>query len=103
MPELPEVEVVCRELAQMIPAGEVICKWTFFRKDLRFKIPQKKLQSLAGQKMISVKRRAKYILFELNGHYIISHLGMTGSWRRSDSGEKTEKHDHLAFEMKNGD
>jgi formamidopyrimidine-DNA glycosylase len=103
MPELPEVEVVCRELAEMIPSGQVLASWKFYRKDLRFTIPQKKLQSLAGQKILSIKRRAKYILIEAGENIIVSHLGMTGSWRRASAGFEVQKHDHLCFSLKNGD
>jgi formamidopyrimidine-DNA glycosylase len=103
VPELPEVEVVCRELAEMIPSTSSITGWKFFRKDIRFKIPQKKLQLLVGQKIKSIRRRAKYILFELQDHFIISHLGMTGSWRRAPLGEAPLKHDHLSFGLENGD
>ncbi len=102
MPELPEVEVVCRELSEMIPKNKVITKWNFFRKDLRFKIPQKKLQGLLGQPISAVRRRAKYILFELRDHLIISHLGMTGSWRKARNKADQMKHDHLSFELSDG-
>lgn len=102
MPELPEVEVVCRELSKMIPKNQAISGWQFYRKDLRFKIPQKNLQQLCGLSIISVKRRAKYILFELEEHFIISHLGMTGSWRKKALHEANEKHDHLSFVLSDG-
>lgn len=102
MPELPEVEVVCRELSELIPKNKAILKWNFFRKDIRFKIPQKELRQLSGQKVTSVKRRAKYILFELREHFIVSHLGMTGSWRRVVGAEKQKKHDHVSFELADG-
>lgn len=102
MPELPEVEVVCRELSELIPKKKPISKWNFYRKDIRFKIPQKELQKLCGQPILSVKRRAKYILFEVPDHFIISHLGMTGSWRKTAARSANKKHDHVSFELSDG-
>lgn len=97
MPELPEVEIVCRNLANMLEPGSTICEWKFFRSDLRFKIPKVKLQRLLSLPLEKVSRRAKYILFYFDNYVMISHLGMTGSWRRENAGWERRKHDHLAF------
>ena len=102
MPELPEVENVCRNLSEMIPPLAKIKSWKFFRSDLRFKIPKSALNGLAGKPLLSIKRRAKYILFQFEGNVMISHLGMTGAWRQVEAGWKKEKHDHLAFLLEDG-
>lgn len=100
MPELPEVEIVTQNLTQIIQPPVVIKQWKFFRKDLRFAIPQARLKKIIGQKILKISRRAKYILFELADEVIISHLGMTGSWRLENSDWKKRTHDHLAFSFK---
>ncbi len=97
MPELPEVEIVCRNLASRIAPASEIKSWVFFRADLRFKIPKKALLKIVGQPLRNIRRRAKYILFDFGEHLIISHLGMTGSWRNEKAGWSRRKHDHLAF------
>ncbi|MGZ3692505.1 MAG: bifunctional DNA-formamidopyrimidine glycosylase/DNA-(apurinic or apyrimidinic site) lyase [Pseudobdellovibrio sp.] len=102
MPELPEVEIVCRNLAEMIPNGRKITDWKFYRKDLRFVIPQKQLRQLIGLPLQSIRRRAKYILFDFSDFVLISHLGMTGAWRKEAPGWKKEKHDHLSFVIDSG-
>lgn len=99
MPELPEVEIVCRNLTQIIKPPDSIKSWKFFRADLRFKIPKAGLNKLVGQKLLKVERRAKYILLNFNDYTLISHLGMTGSWREEKQGWVKRKHDHLAFEI----
>lgn len=99
MPELPEVEIVCRNLTQIIKPPQSIKSWKFFRADLRFKIPKSKLEKLVGQKLLGIERRAKYILLNFPEHTLISHLGMTGSWREEKQGWQKRKHDHLAFEI----
>ncbi len=97
MPELPEVEIVCRNLAKMLAPGSKIIEWKFFRGDLRFKIPKTRLLKLLGHPLIKISRRAKYILFDFGDELLISHLGMTGSWRLEKTGWERRKHDHLAF------
>lgn len=97
MPELPEVEIVCRNLAEMIKPASEIKSWKFFRADLRFKIPKSQLQKIVGRPLIKIERRAKYILFNFGEYIVISHLGMTGSWRQVRADWAPKKHDHLAF------
>ena len=102
MPELPEVENVCRDLTELIPLRAKIKEWRFFRPDLRFKIPKSKLESLKGRPLRGISRRAKYILFDFDDKILISHLGMTGTWRLAAQNWVREKHDHLAFVLEDG-
>jgi formamidopyrimidine-DNA glycosylase len=97
MPELPEVEIVARNLTQILKPPFQIQEWNFFRKNLRFPIPQKKLKQLIGQSITGVRRRAKYLLFEFENDFLIAHLGMTGAWRVESRNWSKHKHDHLAF------
>lgn len=97
MPELPEVETVARNLAEILKPPFQIFEWRFFRKDLRFPIPQKKLKQFENLRVQKISRRAKYLLLETDHEVVISHLGMTGSWRVEKLGWERRKHDHLAF------
>lgn len=101
MPELPEVEIVCRNLSEIMPVGERIESWRYFRKDLRYPFPKSKMQRLIGAGLRAIRRRAKYILFDFGEYTLISHLGMTGAWRREQKGWIRQKHDHLCFETVN--
>ncbi len=94
MPELPEVEIVRRGLQEMLSHQPKLEKIELRRPDLRTPIPLRKLRSLEGQKILSVGRRAKYLWLETAQGYLVSHLGMTGSWRRADSSE-LGPHDHV--------
>lgn len=100
MPELPEVENVCRGLSEIVPVGAQLVQFDFFRKDLRFKLPIKKLKSIEGARLKGVSRRAKYILFETDRGILFSHLGMTGQWRRVNVDEILGKHDHISIEFR---
>jgi formamidopyrimidine-DNA glycosylase len=102
MPELPEVETVCRNLNEIIAKNSKILAWQFWRKDLRFSLPIKQLETLKSEKLRRIYRRAKYIVFEFDSSAMISHLGMTGQWSNY-SGEfkkyDKKKHDHVGFEF----
>jgi formamidopyrimidine-DNA glycosylase len=62
MPELPEVENVCLSLVKLGTVGETIAKVELLRKNLRVPFPARLGQKVAQQKIIAIRRRAKYIL-----------------------------------------
>ncbi len=78
MPELPEVETVMRGLAPAM-TNKTFMKVEIRRADLRFPFPEAFVQRLEGSRIVSLRRRAKYILVSLdNGLCLLIHLGMTG-------------------------
>lgn len=103
MPELPEVEVVRRDLEKQITEGLVVKQFVFHRRDIRGPIPGGKIQTLVGVVLRSVLRRAKYLFFETEKGYLVSHLGMSGSWRVEKSSQiERKKHDHVEIHFTNG-
>src|SRR5690606_23852201 len=109
MPELPEVETVRRGLAPYV-TGARIAAVELNRADLRFPFPERFAARLAGQTILSVDRRAKYLLFGLSGGDTwLAHLGMTGSFAVGDARlvpgslkslpEAGEKHRHLVASL----
>lgn len=114
MPELPEVETVRRGL-EPIMHGATIIDADQNRADLRFPFSDDFVARIKNCKIIDIKRRSKYLIFVLdNGLTIVSHLGMSGSFRIIDdenvqqpgqfTHEKSKdgKHDHFVFYLKNG-
>ncbi len=113
MPELPEVETVRRGLAPAM-LGARIDKVELRRKDIRFPFPDRFAKRLTGRRIVDLKRRAKYLLFELDGgETLISHLGMSGSFRMEKTAASTPgkfhhgrskdpKHDHVVLVLDNG-
>lgn len=112
MPELPEVETVRRGL-QPVLEGALIESIKLNRADLRFPFPAEFAKRLQGQKIQSVSRRAKYLLIGLSdGSTLLSHLGMSGSFRterpddRSTPGNfryergKLAAHDHVVMKLR---
>lgn len=112
MPELPEVETVRRGL-QPVMEGARITGIEQRRANLRFAFPADFAARLEGRLITSLGRRAKYLLFDLDdGLVLVSHLGMSGSFRIEASGDgslapgvfhhassKDSKHDHVVFHV----
>lgn len=101
MPELPEVETTCKGIAPHIE-NNTITKVIVRNRSLRWPIPTGLNKKFTTQKIISVTRRAKYILVNTNIGTLIIHLGMSGSLRILDSTEPVEKHDHFELQFEDG-
>lgn len=114
MPELPEVEIVRRQLHRAMTGARIHHVET--RRDtLRGPIPSDLDARLKGRTVRRVTRRAKYLLVELSsGDILLMHLGMSGSFRVV-SGRHADRpgqlhydrndddiHDHVVFELSNG-
>lgn len=102
MPELPEVETTRRGLLKAIK-GQRIDEVELRRRTLRFPLPDDLEERLAGRTIQDIRRRAKYLLFDLdNGESILAHLGMSGSFRVIPAvGYAPKKHDHVVWHMAN--
>jgi formamidopyrimidine-DNA glycosylase len=98
MPELPEVETVRRGLIPVLE-GKIIQEIDVYRDGLRYPFPPLFKERLKGQQILSLTRRAKYLLLNLNeGHTLVVHLGMSGRLRIEDTSLFTlQKHDHVVF------
>ena len=103
MPELPEVETTKRGLMQTV-VGRRILSVQLHRQVIRTPIPDYFVQYVAGATLQNVRRRAKYLLIDLdNGQSILAHLGMSGSFTVIDKqGFVLRKHDHVVFELDGG-
>jgi len=100
MPELPEVEVTRRALAPHVE-GRVVRAVHVRDRRLRWPVPLDLAQRLTGQRVAHLQRRGKYLLWRFSGGTLISHLGMSGSWRVHAGGAPPPgRHDHvdLAFD-----
>jgi formamidopyrimidine-DNA glycosylase len=100
MPELPEVETTLRGIAPHL-LHQVIERVEVRDKRLRWPIPGE-VALAHGQKIESLRRRAKYLLIDLGNGSLLMHLGMSGSLRISDGSRAPEKHDHVDIILSNG-
>jgi formamidopyrimidine-DNA glycosylase len=117
VPELPEVEYVRQFLGQAMQ-GARIDQVILRRANLRLPFSADFAARLEGQTVVSVARRAKYLLVELSsGDRLVMHLGMSGWFRvlgvtgrrrvtyrefAGHGGDALGTHDHVVFELSNG-
>ena len=103
MPELPEVETVARGLAHRLE-GRRLTKVETRRGDLRWPFPKDFAKRLTGRRVIKIRRRAKYIVAELDdGNALLAHLGMSGRMLLSKGRPaELEAHDHVIMETDRG-
>nr|WP_025300537.1 bifunctional DNA-formamidopyrimidine glycosylase/DNA-(apurinic or apyrimidinic site) lyase [Candidatus Endolissoclinum faulkneri] len=96
MPELPEVENVMRGLAQRL-IGQRLAKIELRRSTLRWPIPENIVEQLTGKRITGFRRRAKYIIIDLNSNISwIIHLGISGRILVfNDSKPLIDIHDHV--------
>ncbi|KAA3612220.1 MAG: bifunctional DNA-formamidopyrimidine glycosylase/DNA-(apurinic or apyrimidinic site) lyase [Calditrichaeota bacterium] len=103
MPELPEVETVCRGLQQTI-LGKRIQKVLVRETRLRVPVNSKRLEKLLpDEEILNVSRRSKYIIVHLSGQQkILVHLGMSGQLTVQQHNEDFKKHDHIIISISDG-
>jgi formamidopyrimidine-DNA glycosylase len=103
MPELPEVETVCRGLALALE-GRRLTHARTYRADLRRPFPPAFAERLQGRRVDKITRRAKYLTLLLDDGWVwIAHLGMSGRMLVGPADANPPgKHDHLIVETEEG-
>ncbi|MEI4220243.1 MAG: bifunctional DNA-formamidopyrimidine glycosylase/DNA-(apurinic or apyrimidinic site) lyase [Candidatus Dasytiphilus stammeri] len=99
MPELPEVEIIRRGIEKYL-VGKTVLFAKIRNGILKYPV-SKEIYHLRDQQILSVRRRAKYLLIQLELGYIIVHLGMSGSFRIVSLETSFSKHDHIDIVMSN--
>jgi formamidopyrimidine-DNA glycosylase len=98
MPELPEVEVIRRDLVPKV-VGRAIegARLTAPRLTRRRGTPRAVEAALAGRTVRALRRRGKFLLFDLTGEEsLVIRLGMTGQlrWAENGAGFRPDAHTH---------
>lgn len=114
MPELPEVETVRRGLLPALDGATIVAAKAT-RPDLRFPFPPDLEARLTGSQIVSLSRRAKYLLLSTDrADTFILHLGMSGSYRVETASTRftpgvfaherstARAHDHLILDVEGG-
>ena len=100
MPELPEVETTVKSLN--ILKNKKVINVDIYEKKLRYLVPYLDLKNIINNKIINVRRIAKYIIIDFdNIKSVIIHLGMSGRLKIVKPNVELNKHDHLVFKFYN--
>ena len=96
MPELPEVETTLRAIEKF--KNQRLSNIKVHNRNLRWKVDKDLEINSKNQIIKNLRRRAKYIIFDLDKCSIILHLGMSGSLRIANNDDNYFlKHDHVEF------
>lgn len=99
MPELPEVETICRLLREGCPNHPPLTGMSIRSADLLWErtlaspTPLEFQQRLPGQSIQAINRRGKFLVFQLSDDYLIFHLRMSGDlWVEPQEAEIATHH-----------
>lgn len=101
MPELPEVETTRRGILAHAQ-NRVITGVTLRNTNLRWPVPARLPAVLRNARILDIRRRGKYLIFETAGGCMLVHLGMSGSLRIDAPQRPPKKHDHVEWALDNG-
>ncbi len=101
MPELPEVETTRLGLTPHLQ-GQRIRTAVVRNRHLRWPVPRKLPELVAGRRIERLVRRSKYLLMDCGGAWLIFHLGMSGSLRVVPADTPAGNHDHVDLVLETG-
>jgi len=101
MPELPEVETLCKSMAPFL-LDQVIVSVDVRDTRLRWPVvPLDFTKWITGNRVVNMTRRSKYLLWQFdNEATIIFHLGMSGRLGIFSDDTTIEKHTHVIFQLR---
>ncbi len=100
MPELPEVETTLRGIRPHLQ-GRTLKAVTVRESRLRWPVSEA-LYALQDSPVVALRRRAKYLLIELEAGQVLIHLGMSGTLRVVEADLPLRKHDHVDLLLDSG-
>lgn len=101
MPELPEVETVRKSLIEKIVGRTINSVEVRYPKIIESDLNE--FKSLSNKKIVDIKRIAKWLIFDLEDIYLLSHLRMEGKYFIKNKGSYLTSHDLIVFHLDNNE
>lgn len=102
MPELPEVETTRLGLVPRV-VGRRIRDVVVREPRLRWPVPRDLAGRLRGASVNAIRRRGKYLLFDVGAGHLLVHLGMSGNLTVVAPDRPVRRHDHVDLVLDSGD
>jgi formamidopyrimidine-DNA glycosylase len=94
------VETIVADLRPHLTGRTIVSCELIFPTIVRHPEPEAFIDSVAGMRIVAVRRRGKYILLDLQQDLrLVVHLGMTGHLRLVAADATIEKHTHAIFTL----
>lgn len=103
MPELPEVETIRKTLKRHVLNKEISDIEVYWGKIIKYPDDIEHFKQIViGQSIRDVKRKGKFLIFELDTDMLVSHLRMEGKYFVNQTGIERDKHTHVIFNFTDG-
>ena len=99
MPELPEVETVKNGLINKVLNKKITACKVLYQGIIAYPDKEKFIKEITNQTINDISRRGKFLIFELDDYYLVSHLRMEGKYFIKNQKETISKHDHIIFTL----
>ncbi|MDR5693924.1 MAG: DNA-formamidopyrimidine glycosylase [Armatimonadota bacterium] len=103
MPELPDVEAVVQRIRPHVVGRKILEVEVLSPRTVRHPAPALFARLLSNKKVQAIRRRGKYIVFEIDdGRILVIHLRMTGDLVVESRGTRVDPHTRLTFLLEGG-
>jgi formamidopyrimidine-DNA glycosylase len=102
MPELPEVETTRLGLVTRV-VGRRVRDVVVREPRLRWPVTRDLAGRLRGARVDGIRRRGKYLLFDLSAGHLLVHLGMSGTLTVVPGDRPARRHDHVDLLLDGGE
>ena len=103
MPELPEVETVRKTLKNKIINEKILDVKVNYPNIIEYPNVLEFIKLLKNQTIKDIKRRGKWLIFELDNYCLLSHLRMEGKFNLKNFNDEVNKHEHIIFKFKDSE
>lgn len=99
MPELPEVETVKNSLKLRLIGKKIYKVVVRYPNIIAYPSVDDFIKGVGGKEIRDIKRRGKFLMFDLGDSYLLSHLRMEGKYFFKKHDEEINKHEHVIFDL----
>lgn len=103
MPELPEVETVKESLKHRLIGRKFEKVNVIYDNIIAYPQVDDFKTRIKKQHINDIKRRGKFIIFDLDDYYLLSHLRMEGKYFFKHNDDSILKHEHVIFTLDNSE
>lgn len=99
MPELPEVETVRQSLKLRLIDKKIKSVRVLWDNIIAYPSKEDFIKTITDKTIIDIQRRGKFLMFDLDDYYLLSHLRMEGKYFFKNKEEVIDKHEHIIFDL----
>lgn len=103
MPELPEVETVKESLKPRLIGKKIVKASVLWDNIIAYPSKEEFISEITDKVIVDIKRRGKFLMFDLEDYYLLSHLRMEGKYFFKKSSDEINKHEHVIFDLDSGE